>query len=80
MRSSDPGKRLALSYFNRRLMLADVYSAMSKLQAEQKDVGFQAGIAIGLTAAKHVLDGNTADEAWALLEPVMAALHEVSDT
>lgn len=77
--SNDWERRMGLAYINLCLMKGDLESALRKLSSEDKPVEFQAGMMIGLTAAKHVLDGLTADEAWQQLEPVVNAMREADE-
>lgn len=74
--TDDTAKRIALAYINMKVMVSDVENAMRTLAKDGKPVEFQAGMMIGLTAAKHVLDGLTADAAWERIEPIMVILQQ----
>lgn len=74
--TDDMAKRIALTYINMKIMVTDVENAMRELTRNGSAVEFQAGMMIGLTAAKYALDGCTADEAWACIEPIMATLRK----
>lgn len=73
---SDDAQRIALTYINLRLMASDTEAALKKLAARGEHVEFQAGILLGLTGAKYVLDGHTADETWDLLKPLVEELRK----
>lgn len=73
-------RRIALAYINLRLMAADATAGIEKLVAAEQPASFQTGILLGLTGAKHVLDGRTADEAWDLLKPVVDKIRKGGET
>lgn len=73
-------RRLSLAKINIALMLNDARMALRDQAAQGQPATVQAGILLGVMAAGHVLDGHTADEAWAEVEPFAARLRAHTTT
>lgn len=74
MSESAAEERLRLARINVSIMAKDVEEAMLKLEDEGKPWVFQSGVLIGLTCAKFVTSGCTADEAWERITPVITKM------
>lgn len=66
---SEPAPPLTIAKINVAIMINDVKDALTRLTEQGKPNVFQAGALLGLSAAGHVLDGMTADEAWESIKP-----------
>ncbi len=76
----DTDRRYALAKINVALMLADARQALREVTAKGQPNILQAGVLLGITAAGHALDGMTADDSWAEVEPLFAQLRKDTTT
>jgi hypothetical protein len=73
--------KYGLACINVALMISDARETLVQLGERQQPRALQAGVLLGLTAAGHVLDGMTADEAWDEIKPLLTRLrHEETTT
>lgn len=67
---------MELAAINLRIMVSDAEAAIQDLTSREEPAIFQCGVLLGLSAASHLLNGHTADEAWDKVAPIVARFRQ----